>query len=170
MAVACPVTELQWYALKVRARAEHSTSEFLSSRGLEVFCPTYPERKLYSDRVKVSQSALFPGYLFCRLDWSDRLLALSAPNVEYIVGFGSKPAAVPSSEMQAIQAVVMSGAACCPHPFLRVGQKVRLHSGPLANLEGILVSNRGNHRLVISVDLLQRSVAAEVDEALVQVI
>lgn len=168
MAVACPNPDLHWFALKVRARAEKTAETFLISRGFDVFCPTYVERRKYSDRVKAVENALFSGYLFCQFDWNNRFPVLSAPNVDYIVGFGSEPTPVAHSEVAAIRAIVNSGAAFQPHPFLRVGQKVRLESGPLADLEGILVGKRGSHRLVVSVDLLQRSVAAEIDSAFVR--
>jgi transcription antitermination factor NusG len=165
MAVACPETGLHWFALKVRSRAEKTVADTLSGRGLEVFCPTYLESRQYSDRVKSLHSPLFPGYLFCKLAWTNRLPALSTPNVEYIVGFGTQPTPVNPAEVDAIQAVVRSGALCQPHPFLRLGQRVRMRAGPLTDLEGILVGSRGRHRLIVSVDLLQRSIATEVDSA-----
>jgi transcription antitermination factor NusG len=168
MAVACLDPELQWFALKVRARAEKTAEASLKTRGFEVFCPSYTDRRRYSDRIKVIETALFPGYLFCRLAWGNRLPALATPKVEYIVGFGSEPAPVSDTEVAAVRQVVHSGAPCAPHPYLRVGQKVRLASGPLADLEGILVGKRGSERLVISVELLQRSVAAEIDSAFVR--
>jgi transcription antitermination factor NusG len=90
---------------------------------------------------------------------------MSAPNVDYIVSFGSEPTPVASSEVAAVRSIVSSGAPCQPHPYLRVGQRVRLQSGPLAELEGILVATRSSHRLVVSVDLLQRSVSTEIDSA-----
>lgn len=168
MAVACPDSGLQWFALKVRARAEKTAETILKSRGIDVFCPSYAERRRYSDRIKNIETALFPGYLFCKLAWANRFPALSAPNVEYIVGFGSEPTPIADAEVAAVRKVINSGAACAPHPYLRVGQKVRLDSGPLSSLEGILVGKRGSERLVISVDLLQRSVAAEIDSAFVR--
>jgi transcription antitermination factor NusG len=168
MAVACSNPDLHWFALKVRARAEKTAETFLTSRGLDVFCPTYVERRKYSDRIKTVENALFPGYVFCQFDWNNRFPVLSAPNVEYVVGFGSGPTPVAHYEVAAVRAIVNSGTPFHPHPFLRVGQKVRLESGPLADLEGILVGKRGSHRLVVSVDLLQRSVAAEIDSAFVR--
>jgi transcription antitermination factor NusG len=168
MAVACPAYKESWFALKVRARAELAAAHLLSNRGFEVFCPTYRDHRKYSDRIKKVESALFPGYLFCRLDWGNRLPVLSVPNVEYIVGFGSQPSPADPVEIEAIQTLIQSGVLCRPHPFLRVGQRVRLQSGPLANIEGILIGDRGSHRLVVSVDLLQRSIAAEVDSAFVR--
>lgn len=168
MAVACPEAGLHWFALKVRSRAEKTVGDTLDNRGFEVFCPTYRESRQYSDRQKSLQSPLFPGYLFCKLDWNNRLPVLSAPYVEYIVGFGKEPTPVCPTEIGAIQTIVRAGLQCRPHPFLKVGQRVRMHSGPLADLEGILVAARGAHRLIVSVDLLQRSVATEVDSALVR--
>jgi transcription antitermination factor NusG len=162
------VENLDWFALKVRARAERSAQDILVSRGFEVFCPTYTERRQYSDRIKAVEAALFPGYLFCRLAWNNRLPVLSAPHVEYIVGFGTEPTPVAPAQVEAIQTIIQSGANCRPHPFLRVGQRVRLQSGPLANVEGVLVGSRGSHRLVVSIELLQRSVAVEVDSAFVR--
>jgi transcription antitermination factor NusG len=167
MAVACPETGLHWFALKVRSRAEKTVGDTLIGRGFEVFCPTYMETRQYSDRCKYLPAPLFPGYLFCKLSWNNRLPVLSTPHVEYVVGFGMQPSPVGPAEVEALQSVVRSGSPCQPHPFLRVGQRVRMQSGPLADVEGILVAQRGVHRLIVSVDLLQRSVAAEVDSSLV---
>lgn len=170
MAVAYSKTDLHWFALKVRSRAEKTVGDALSGRGFDVFCPTFSDTRQYSDRRKSLQAPLFPGYLFCRLNWNNRLPVLSAPNVEYIVGFGMQPTPVGAAEVEALQSIVRSGMPCQPHPFLRIGQRVRLQSGPLADLEGILVGQRGSQRLIVSVDLLQRSVATEVDSALVEAI
>jgi transcription antitermination factor NusG len=168
MAVACAEIGFQWFALKVRSRAEKSAEGALQTRGFEAFCPTSPERRKYSDRIKQLHSPLFPGYVFCRLHWNHRLPVLSTSTVEYIVGFGQEPTPVSLAEIKALQLLSRSGAQCQSHAFLQVGQRVRLQSGPLANLEGILVGTRGNHRLVVSVELLQRSVSTEIDTALVR--
>jgi transcription antitermination factor NusG len=140
-------------------------SQFLQSRGFETLSPTYLERRQYSDRIKTLEAALFPGYLFCQMDRYDRLPVLSTPGVETIVGFGREPHPVDPLEILAVQAVMRSGLLARPHPFLRVGQKVRVQAGPLASLEGILVATKSDHRLVVSVSLLQRSIAAEIDSA-----
>jgi transcription antitermination factor NusG len=168
MAVACSNPGVEWFAVRVRTRAESTVSQFLQSRGLDTLCPTFQERRQYSDRVKTLDSALFPGYLFCQMDRNDRFPVLSAPGVETIVGFGREPQPVDPLEILAVQAVMRSGLLTRPHPFLRVGQKVRVESGPLASLEGILVATKTDHRLVLSVSLLQRSIAAEVDSAQVR--
>lgn len=168
MAVACLNPGVEWFAVRVRARAEPTVSQFLQNRGFDTLCPTFQERRQYSDRVKTLDSALFPGYLFCQMDRNDRLPVLSAPGVETIVGFGREPHPVDPLEILALQAVIRSGLLARPHPFLRVGQKVRVESGPLASLEGILVATKTDHRLVLSVSLLQRSIAAEVDSSQVR--
>jgi transcription antitermination factor NusG len=165
MAVACPERALPWFALRVRSRAEKTVSETLNNRGYETLCPTYVDRRRYSDRVRTIEAALFPGYLFCRLDPSDRLPVLSSPGVESIVGFGSQPHPVDPQEIGALAAVIQSGVLARPYPFLKVGQRVRVESGPLCNLEGILVATKSECRLVLSVTLLQRSIIAELDSA-----
>ncbi len=168
MAVACPRISLQWFAIRVRTRAESTVSEFLRGRGIETLCPTYPDRRRYSDRIKTVDAALFPGYLFCNIDRFDRLPVLSSPGVDYIVGFGREPHPVDLEEIRAIQAVMQSGLLAKPHPFLRVGQRVRIESGPLVNLEGILLATRSENRLVLSISMLQRSISAELDSAIVR--
>lgn len=165
MAVAYPNPDMEWFAVRVRARAESTVSQFLRGRGFDTLCPTFQERRQYSDRIKTLDSALFPGYLFCQMDRNDRLPILSTPGVETIVGFGREPHPVDPLEILAVQAVIRSGLMARPHPFLRIGQKVRVESGPLASLEGILVATKTDHRLVVSVSLLQRSIAAELDSA-----
>ena len=102
--------------------------------------------------------------MFCRFDPSDRLLPiLTTPGVIGIVGAGKTPVPVRDEEIAAIRAVLRSGLAAKPSPFLTVGSKVYVERGPLAGLEGIIVRTGTNHRLVISISLLQRSVAVEID-------
>lgn len=165
MAVARLDVALPWFALRVRSRAEKTVSVTLQGRGFETLCPTFLDRRRYSDRFKTIDSALFPGYLFCRLDPNDRLPVLSSPGVESIVGFGSQPHPVDLHEIEALSAVIRSGVLARPYPFLKVGQRVRVESGPLSQLEGILVATKSEYRLVLSVTLLQRSIIAELDSA-----
>jgi transcription antitermination factor NusG len=165
MAVARPDGVLPWFALRVRSRAEKTVSENLRSRGFETLCPTFLDRRRYSDRIKTVESALFPGYLFSRFNPNDRFPILSSPGVESIVGFGSQPHPVDLHEIEALSAVIQSGVLARPYPFLRVGQRVRVESGPLCQLEGILVATKSEFRLVLSVTLLQRSIIAELDSA-----
>lgn len=154
-----------WFALQVRTRHELGVAEFLHGRGYQPFLPLSRRRRAWSDRIKVVEAPLFPGYLFCRVNVQDRLPVLSAPGVIRIVGYNRSPIPVDDAEINAIQAIVTSGLPNEPWPFLRVGDPVQIESGPLRGLRGILLAVRGEHRLVLSVTLLQRSVAVEIDSA-----
>ena len=159
-----------WFALQVRTRNEAGVAEQLSGRGYERFLPLYKVRKRWSDRIKEVDAPLFPGYLFCRFDPQDRLPILKTPGVMQIVGFKNGPVPVDESEIQALLTVIAAGAPHQPWPLLTAGDRVRIESGPLLGLEGILTEVRRSHRLVLSVTLLQRSVAVEIDSALVAAI
>jgi transcription antitermination factor NusG len=156
-----------WFALQVRSRHESCVADYLNGQGYEWFLPLYKSRKRWSDRIKEVESPLFPGYLFCRFNQHDRLPILKTPGVIQIVGFNRVPAVVEESEISALQTLMVSGAPNHPCPFLELGDKARIESGPLRGLEGILTDFKGHHRLVLSVTLLQRSVAVEIDSALV---
>lgn len=158
---------LPWFALQVRAYRETAVADHLLGKGYEWFLPQYKCRKRWSDRVKVVDAPLFPGYLFCRFNPQYRLPILTTPGVFQIVGCQGMPIAVDEAEINAIQALVASGLQNQPWPFLAVGDRVRIESGPLRDLEGILVKFKGEHRLVLSVSLLQRSVAVEIDSTFV---
>jgi transcription antitermination factor NusG len=160
-------TKFPWFALQVRSRHESSVEDYLNGQGYELFLPLYKSRKRWSDRIKKVESPLFPGYLFCRFDQHDRLPILKTPGVIQIVGFNRIPAVVQESEISALQTLMAAGVPNHPCPFLELGDKVRIESGPLRGLEGILMDFKGHHRLVLSVTLLQRSVAVEIDSALV---
>ena len=157
-----------WFALQVRARHESGVANFLSGKGYEPFVPMYTSRRRWSDRIKVVESPLFPGYLFCRFDVNNRLPILTTPGVIQVVGFNRTPVPVQDTEIYAIQSLVASGFPSQPWPFLQAGDRVQIDSGPLRGLEGLLVEFKGSHRLVVSVTLLQRSVAVEIDSALVK--
>jgi transcription antitermination factor NusG len=159
-----------WFALQVRTRNEAGVAEQLNRQGYERFLPLYKVRKRWSDRIKEVDAPLFPGYLFCRFNSQDRLPILKTPGVMQIVGFKNGPIAVDESEIQALQTIIAAGAPHQPWPFLTAGDRVRIESGPLLGLEGILTEVRSSHRLVLSVTLLQRSVAVEIDSALVTAI
>ena len=157
-----------WYALQVRTKHELGVAEFLRGRGYQPFLPFSRSRRAWSDRIKVVEAPLFPGYLFCRVNVQDRLPVLSAPGVIRIVGYSRSPIPVDEAEISAIRAIVASGLPNEPWPFLRMGDAVQIESGPLQGLRGILVGVRGGHRLVLSVSLLQRSVGVEIDSAFVK--
>ncbi len=157
-----------WYALRVRSRYEHTVATHLHGRGYESLLPLYKCRRRWSDRFKEIELPLFPGYVFCQFDSLNRLPILSIPGVVHVVGFGKTPVPIDESEITAIQAAVKSGLPSLPWPFLEIGHRVRIEHGPLCGLQGILLGFRGHQRLVLSVTLLQRSVAVQIDEAWVQ--
>ncbi len=161
------LAEFPWFALQVKARHEANVADHLQGKGYEWFLPLYKVRKRWSDRIKEVEAPLFPGYLFCRLNPQNRLPILKTPGVIQIVGNSRAPVAVDRAEIEAIQRMVESGIPNHPWPFLETGDRVRIESGPLSGLEGILAEFKGNHRLVLSVTLLQRSVAVEIDSAFV---
>ena len=152
-----------WFALYAKVRRERVTADALHSRGFEEFLPLCRMRRHWSDRTKELEVPLFSRYLFCRFDVQDRHRVLTTPGVEYVVGIGKVPVIVPDAEIAALEAVMKSGATAQLWPFLQTGQWVRIEGGALAGLEGILLDFRAGCRLVISVTLLQRSVAVEID-------
>jgi transcription antitermination factor NusG len=157
-----------WFALQVRTRYEASVASFLEGSGYELFPPLHTCRKRWSDRIKKVETPLFPGYLFCRFDPHDRLPILKTPGVIQIAGYNRCPVAVEEPEIVAIQALMASGLPNQPWPFFGVGDRVRIEAGPLRGHEGTLVEFKGSHRLVLSITLLQRAVAVEIDSAFVE--
>lgn len=152
-----------WFAIRVRSNSERIAVAHLRERGFDPLAPSYRSERRWSDRTKEIEQYLFPGYIFCRLDPSDRLSVLTAPGVVDLVGFGKTPERIPDLEIERVRRMVKSGLLVTPFPFIEVGQTVLIERGPLTGLEGILVETKGKHRLVVSINLLQRSVSAEVD-------
>ncbi|MGO9008522.1 MAG: transcription termination/antitermination protein NusG [Bryobacteraceae bacterium] len=165
MSIERPLESLseQWFALRVKSRCEKVVSTIARNKGFEEFLPLYQRRQRWSDRVKAVEFPLFPGYVFCRLNPQYRLPLLTIPGVLHFVGIGKAPVAIDDAEILAIQSAVASGLSTEPWPFLEVGQRVRLEDGPLVGLEGFLVEVRKRYRVVVSVTLLKRSVAVEID-------
>jgi len=155
----------QWFAVRTAIGREKSVANQLQSKGYETFLPLYSSRRQWCDRVKQLELALFPGYLFSRFDLNHRLPILVTPGVQLIVGTGKIPTPVSDAEMAALQRVIASGSPAEPHDFLTAGRRVRIRAGALAGLEGILVDVKNSWRMVLSVELLRRSVAVEVDRA-----
>jgi len=159
-----------WFALQVHSRHELTVADFLEGGGYESFLPMYICRKRWSDRIKEVKTPLFPGYLFCRFNPENRLPILKTPGVTQIVGYNRVPVPIDEAEIHAIRTLVASGLPNQPWPFLEVGDLVRIESGPLCGLEGKLMEFKGNRRLVLSVSLLRRSVAVEIDSAFVSAV
>jgi transcription antitermination factor NusG len=154
-----------WFALNTKFMYEDYVARQVRGRGYEVYLPIYKCRRRWSDRIKEIDLPLFPGYLFCRFNPSARLPILTTPGLIQIVGIGKTPIPIDDNEITAIQIASESRLEREPWPYLQVGQKVRVECGPLCGVEGILLNFKGQHRLVLSVTLLQRSIAVEVDSA-----
>jgi transcription antitermination factor NusG len=153
----------QWFAIQVRPRYERFVATSLKGKDIEEFLPLYKVRRRWSDRLKELEKPLFHGYVFCRINPVYRLPVLTIPGVIQFVGIDKEPIPITGSEIEGLRAIVRSGLPALPWPFLRVGQKIRIEEGPLRDVEGILANVKGLHRLVVSVALLQRSVAVEID-------
>lgn len=154
-----------WYALYVRTNGEAHVDEALRAKNYSTFLPTYIECKQYSDRIKKKEAALFPGYLFCRFDPQSRLPILTTSGVNHVVGDSAGPKAVDEEEIGAIRRALAARSTMQPWPFLKVGDRVRIEFGSLSGVEGILVRERGVDLLVLTVQLLQRAVAVQVDRS-----
>jgi transcription antitermination factor NusG len=167
MAVACLQVQdsFPWYAVRVRPRYEKRVAVSLESKGIHTLLPLYVSRRRWCDRVKQIELPLFDGYLFCQTNPEVRLPVLVTPGVIHFVGSGNTPIPIDQHEIEELQTLVRAGSAALPWPFMREGDRVRVEEGPLRNLEGILVHNDGTDQVVISVTLLQRSVAVRVDRA-----
>jgi transcription antitermination factor NusG len=155
--------ELPWFALHVRSRAEQVVAASLRSKGYEAFLPLYRSLNRWSDRVREVSLPLFPGYVFCRFDPSRRLPIITTPGVVAVAGLGKSPEPVDLAELEAIQVLIRSGVPAVPWPYMRAGEPVRIERGALEGIEGILTAVKNEYRVVLSVTLLQRSVAVEID-------
>jgi transcription antitermination factor NusG len=160
----------RWYALAVKPRHEFRVLEGLSSLGdVEGFLPSYPDKRLWSDRVKILDVPLFTGYVFARFEAQAlRIPVLRLGGVKSIVGFGGDPLALPDAEIESVRALVASGFPVRQWPFLRAGQRVRVEHGPLRGAEGVIVSQKDEWMMVVSIELLQRSVAVMLDRSVLR--
>ncbi len=150
-----------YYAVRVRSQCEQKVVDFLSA-SYEVFHPTYRERRQWSDRVKDVDVPLFDGYIFCHMDIEQRLPVLQAPGVVDIVCFGSTFVPAADAEIAGLRKIVNSSLFARPCPYLSVGERVHVEQGPLKGLEGILLERKTDTLLVVSVHMLQRSIATQV--------
>jgi transcription antitermination factor NusG len=157
-----------WNAVYTRHQHEKSVADSLTRSGFEVFLPTYKVVRRRVDRKKQLSLPLFPCYVFLRSTFERRLQVLGTPGVRSVVSFASRPALIPNPEIDAIRKAVESKFGVEPHPFLECGSRVRVRSGPLADVEGILVRKKSSHRLILSAKLLGKSIAVELDASTVE--
>jgi transcription antitermination factor NusG len=169
--VALPVSSLEprWYAAYTCAKHEKRVAAELGARGVEHFLPLYRTMRRWKDRQVQLELPLFPGYVFVRLALCHRLRVVQIPSVVRMVGFGGLPTALPDTEMEIMRSGLSQTLRADPHPFLTIGRRVRITRGPFAGLEGILKRKKSNLRVVVSLELIQRSVAVDVDAADVRI-
>jgi transcription antitermination factor NusG len=155
--------EPHWYAAYVSANHEKRVGQQLQLRAIEHFLPLYDSVRRWKDRRINLQLPLFPGYVFVHLALRDRLQVLETRGVAKLVGFNGAPTPLPQLEIEALRTTLGDGVRANPHPYLKVGRRVRVKAGPLEGMQGILVRRKNVSRFVISLDLIMRSVAVEVE-------
>jgi transcription antitermination factor NusG len=158
-------SSLCWYAAYTCANHEKRVREQLEERSVESFLPVYETVRRWKDRRMQLQLPLFPGYVFVRMALVDRLRVLQIPSVVRLVGFNGQLSTLPDEEIEGLKKSLAGGVLAEPHPFLSVGRRVRVKAGPLAGVEGIVIRRKNRLRLVISLDLIQRAAAVEVEAA-----
>lgn len=154
-----------WYAAYTSSNHEKRVAEQLAQRSVEHFLPLYDTVRRWKDRRVQLQLPLFHGYIFVRLALRDRLQVLQVPGVVKLVGFNGTPTPLQQKEIDALRASLASGVRAEPHPYLTVGRHVRAKAGPLVGVEGILVKRKNRTRFVVSMELIQRAIAVEIEEA-----
>jgi len=155
----------QWYAVYTNSRHEKVVARQLLDRSIETFLPLYRTWHRWKDRRKLVELPLFPSYVFVRIEAQKRLRVLQVPGVVTLVSFNSEPAVLPEKEINALRKGLENDVHAEPHPYLRVGRKVRVMRGPMVGAEGILSRKKDKCRVVISIEVLMRSIAVEVDGA-----
>jgi transcription antitermination factor NusG len=166
--IPCSTSLKLWYAAYTCANHEKRVAEQLAERSVEHFLPLYESVRHWKDRQMHLQLPLFPGYVFVRFALRDRLRVLQIPSVANLVSFNGTPAVLPEAEIEALKAGLERGVKAVPHPYLKIGRRVRITAGPLEGLEGILIRRKNEFRFVISLDLIQRSIRLDIDAASVE--
>lgn len=152
-----------WYAAYTTARHERVVAQQLAERHVETFLPLYRSLHRWADRRKLVELALFPSYVFVKINPRDKLRVLQVPSVVHIVSFNGQLAELPETEINALRNGLEHDVYAEPYPYLRVGKRVRVVRGPMTGTEGILVRKKDKYRVVITIDVLMRSVAVEID-------
>jgi transcription antitermination factor NusG len=157
-----------WHALYTRHQCEKVVCQALSDKGFDAFLPQYRAIHSWKDRRKGLLLPLFPNYVFIRGGLDRMLNILTTPGVHSLVAWAGRPADIPQEEIDAVRRLVDSSLRIEPHPFLKCGDRVRIKSGPLEGIQGILVRKRSAFRLVLSVEMLAQSASVEVDISAVE--
>jgi transcription antitermination factor NusG len=162
-------SSLHWYAIEVAYKKERIVASALTEKNYECYVPMYETRKVWSDRIKVTSAPLFGGYVFCRFDVEQRWLPiLVTPGVRQVVSVDRIPSSIPDHEIDAIRTALESGLPIEPCQRLQEGDPVLVTRGIFAGVEGRFVRYRGRDVLILSVSLIQQSLAVEIDRAYVE--
>ncbi len=159
---------LSWYAVYTYPRHEKAVKDQLDWKAVEVFLPTFASERQWKDRKVSIDFPLFPGYIFTRIHPDERVKVLSTPSVVRMLSFNGVPAPIADSEIDAIRLCVERNAVLETHPFLKVGERVRVMRGAFEGLEGVIVRHKNACKLVLSIDLIHQSVALEIAADLLQ--
>lgn len=156
-----PDQDARWYAIRTRSRHEKVAANELAQRGIQVFLPLVSSVRQWSDRKTEVELPLFPGYAFVRVAYfsGDRVRVLQATGVAGFVGSNPSGAPIPDEQLEAVKTLLLNKVAVTEHPFLKVGQRIRVKGGSLHGVEGMLVAVNGLRNLVISVEPIQRSLS-----------
>lgn len=158
------MTEPKWYAVYTRPSHEKRVGDHFASRGIEFFLPTYRTTHRWKNRCKVELVLpLFSTYIFARVPWCEHARILAVPSVISIVGSGRQPQSLPDSEIEALRSGLKL-VRTQPHPYLNVGERVRIRSGPLTGMEGIVLRGGNGLRVVLTVELIMQSIVIEVEQ------
>jgi len=158
-----------WYAAYTWVHHEKRVARHLAERDVDCFLPLYRSLRRWKDRRKELDLALFPGYIFVRMALRDRLQVLQLPSVVHLVKFRGLPVQLPANETETLRRGLTNEVSVAPHPYLKIGRRVGIVHGPLVGTEGILSRKKDQFRVVLSVDLIMRSVAIEVEAAKIEI-
>src|SRR5579864_1440572 len=153
-----------WYALYTAPRHEKRVADQIGRQGIACFLPLYRSVRRWKDRRKELSLVLFPGYVFVRMQLQNRFRVLQLPGAVRLVSFNGQPAAIPEEEIETLRSRLAGSGNIEPHPYLSAGRHVRVRSGPLQGLEGIILRTKDRCRIVLSIHLIMRSLAVEVDD------
>ena len=156
-------SQMFWYAAYTSSRHEKTVAEHLRQREIECFLPLYETVRRWNNGRHRVQLPLFPSYVFVRMGHRDKLRVLQVPGLAQLVSFQGSPAALPDAEIETLRSALAAGVPAQPYHYLSVGSKVEVCRGPLQGMRGILLRNQGQFRVVISVEMIMRSIVVEVD-------
>jgi len=151
----------RWYAVYTYPRHEKVVATQLQQKAVEIFLPTFSVMSRWKDRRVRVTNPVFPSYLFTRIDLRDRISVVSTPSVIRIVSFNGVPTPIPDGEIGAVRAC-LAGGNIAPHPFIVVGERVRVRSGPFKGVSGIVIRRTNHCKLVVSIGIIHRSFALEI--------